>query len=149
MASSGTSLDTGNLSADQRGTILEVLRTVRRPAPKLLLVPLKRFSMLGVRVGADGLAQVRREPARHRSDSPPFSSRKSDSDGDVAYHLSTLFGGVDRRRVVAGEEARLELSNPVVAFQEGVGGLTCHALLEGALRESTIVERAELRGLSA
>src|SRR5262249_47776854 len=49
-------LDTGNLSADQRGTILEVLRTIRRPGPKLALVLSKCFSMLGVRVGAQGLA---------------------------------------------------------------------------------------------
>src|SRR5262249_55417488 len=43
-------------------------------------------------------------------------------------------------------EARLKLSDPIVAFQEGARGLTRDALLEGALRESTIVERAERRG---
>ena len=50
------SLDAGNLSADQRCTILEVLRTIRRPAPKLLFVRPKRFSVLVVVVGARGFA---------------------------------------------------------------------------------------------
>src|SRR5262249_23287476 len=56
-----------------------------------------------------------------------------------------LFRRVDRRQVIAGEETRLELSDPVVTFQEGAGGLTCCALLEGALRELTIIEGAERR----
>src|SRR6516225_5924438 len=51
-----SSLDTGNLSADQRCTILEVLRTSRRPGLKLSLVPSKCFAVLRVRVGAHGLA---------------------------------------------------------------------------------------------
>src|SRR6516165_3931055 len=59
-----------------------------------------------------------------------------------------LVGGMDRRHVIAGEEARLELSSPVVAFQEGEGGMTRCTLLEGALGEPTIVEAAEFRGPS-
>src|SRR5262245_9312426 len=51
-----TPLDPGNLGSDQRCTILEVLRTIRRPGPKLSRVRPKCFSMLGVRVGAQGLA---------------------------------------------------------------------------------------------
>src|SRR5215469_3042253 len=51
------SLDTGNLSADQRSTILEVWRTIDRPGPKLLLMSPKYFSMLGVRVGPNRLTQ--------------------------------------------------------------------------------------------
>src|SRR6516165_2864449 len=50
------SLDSGNLSADQRCTILEVLRTSRRPGLKLSVVPSKCFAVLRVRVGAHGLA---------------------------------------------------------------------------------------------
>src|SRR6516165_12337030 len=55
---------------------------------------------------------------------------------------------VDRRNVIAGEEARLELSDPVVTLQEGARGLTRAALLEGALCELTTVEGAEFRRLS-
>ena len=51
-----TPLDTGNLSANQRRTILEVLRTILREGAKLLLVLSNCFSVLGVRVGAQGLA---------------------------------------------------------------------------------------------
>src|SRR5262245_20128889 len=48
------SFDTGNLSADQRSTVLEVLRAVRRPALKLSLVTLKRLPVLVVRIGTEG-----------------------------------------------------------------------------------------------
>src|SRR5262245_51303188 len=48
--------DTGNLGADQRCAILEVLRTIRRPGSKLLLVPPKYLAMPGAWVGAQGLA---------------------------------------------------------------------------------------------
>src|SRR5262249_38217612 len=48
--------ETGNLGADQRRTILEVLRTIRCPAQKLSLVPFDRFSMHGVWISANGLA---------------------------------------------------------------------------------------------
>src|SRR6516162_1304928 len=50
------SLNAGDLGSDQRGTIVEILWTIRRPGPKLSLMPSKCFSMLGVRVGTDGLA---------------------------------------------------------------------------------------------
>src|SRR5215813_13819472 len=50
------SLDAGNLGADQRCTILEVLRAIRRPGPKLPLMRAKCFSMFGVRVGSYGFA---------------------------------------------------------------------------------------------
>src|SRR5215469_8458835 len=56
---------------------------------------------------------------------------------------------LDRRHVIAGEEARLKLSYPVETLQEGARGLTRNALLEGALCETTIVEGAELRGSPA
>src|SRR5215510_4196909 len=59
-----------------------------------------------------------------------------------------LFSGLECRSVIAGKEARLELSDPVVTFQKGARGLTRDALLEGALRESATVEGAELRGPS-
>src|SRR5262249_54392859 len=48
-------LDARNLRADQRRTVLEVLRTIRRQGPKLSLVPSKRFSMLGAPVRAHRL----------------------------------------------------------------------------------------------
>ena len=48
--------DTRNLSTDQCCAILEVLRAFRCPGPKLLLVPAKRFSMLGVGIWAHGPA---------------------------------------------------------------------------------------------
>src|SRR5262245_23090718 len=60
-----------------------------------------------------------------------------------------LFGCLDRRRVVAGEEARLKLADPVVTFQEGARGLPRDAFLERELRKLTSVEGAELRGSSA
>src|SRR5262249_29773713 len=56
---------------------------------------------------------------------------------------------LDRRHVIAGEEARLKLSDPVETLQKGARGLTRNALLEGALCETIIVEGAELRGFSA
>src|SRR5262245_2006092 len=56
---------------------------------------------------------------------------------------------LDPRHVIAGEEARLELSDPVVALQESTRGLARDALLEGALREPDVVEATELRGSSA
>src|SRR5262249_13631750 len=55
---------------------------------------------------------------------------------------------VDRRYVIASEEARLELSDPVETLQHGARGLTRATLFEGAPCESTIVERAEPRGSS-
>src|SRR5262249_17906209 len=54
----------------------------------------------------------------------------------------------NRRCIVAREEARLELSDPVVIFH-GDNGLGCRSLLKEAFRELTIIERAELRCSSA
>src|SRR6516165_9928969 len=48
-----TPFDPGNLGSDQRCTILEILRTIRRPGPKVSCVRAKCFSMHGVGVGAD------------------------------------------------------------------------------------------------
>src|SRR5262249_31893696 len=50
------SLDTGDLSADESCTILEVLRTIRRQRPQLSLMPPNCFAMLGVPVRVDRLA---------------------------------------------------------------------------------------------
>src|SRR5262249_30631106 len=50
-------LETGDLSADESYTIIEVLRTIRRPGTKLSRVSAERSSMRGVRVGALGLAK--------------------------------------------------------------------------------------------
>jgi hypothetical protein len=47
---------------------------------------------------------------------------------------------VDGRFKITSEETRLELSDPVVAFQEGMSRLICYALLERALCELPIVE---------
>src|SRR5262249_62197631 len=44
------SFDAGNLCSGQRRTILEILPTIRRPVPKLLLMASKCFPMLGVRI---------------------------------------------------------------------------------------------------
>jgi hypothetical protein len=63
MASNGPSLDTGNLGANQRCTMLEVLRTICRPGLKLSLIPSKCFSMLEIRVGSMGLHQAARDSA--------------------------------------------------------------------------------------
>ncbi len=49
-------LDARNLRADQRRTILEVLRAVRGPGPELSVVRRERLSMLRVRIRAHGLA---------------------------------------------------------------------------------------------
>jgi hypothetical protein len=143
-----SAFDPGNLCADQRGTTLEVLGTVRRPATKLLLVPLKRFSMLGVCVGPPWftprrarqrgiemkirhLRQVQRQ--RRRRVVPSFG----------------LLRGIDSRRVVACEKPRLQLSDPVVTFDDGTVGVPREALLKRMLRKCIVVERSEFRGLSA
>src|SRR5215475_15807543 len=59
-----------------------------------------------------------------------------------------LVGSFDCRSVVACEKASLELSNPVVAFQESEDAFTCRALLKRAFLKPTIIERPEPRGLS-
>src|SRR5262249_50631820 len=56
---------------------------------------------------------------------------------------------VDRRSVIAGEEARLELSDPIVTFHEGARGLPRRVFLDRALGEATISERAACHGRSA
>src|SRR5215470_7187658 len=142
------SFDTGNLSTDQRRTILKVLRAICCPGPKLLLVLPKCFSIFGVRVGARGLAPC---SARQRCIEVIFRllQGKEGQRRGCRVPCLHLIHCLDRRHIVAGEEARLELSDPVVTFQEGARGLTRDALFEGALHESTIVEGAELRGSSA
>src|SRR6516165_1888518 len=55
---------------------------------------------------------------------------------------------IDRRSAVAGKEARLELSNPIVVLQKGVGGLTRQTVLERAFDELPVVKQAKLPGLS-
>jgi hypothetical protein len=57
------SLDPGNFSANQRCTILEVLRTIRRPGSKLSLVPSKCLSIFRVRVGSVASHRAARERA--------------------------------------------------------------------------------------
>src|SRR5215471_1742731 len=104
--------------------------------------------MLGVGVGTQGLA-----PCGAAQASIEMAFRLLQWEGRQRWRGRVpclhLFRCLERRSVVAGEEARLELSDPVETFQEDARGLTCDALLEGALRESTIVEGAELRGSSA
>src|SRR5262249_47306287 len=143
-----TPLDPGNLGSDQHCTILEVLRTIRRPGPKLSRVRPKCFSMLGVRVGAQGLAPCGAAQASIEMALRLLYWEEGKSWGSRVPCLR-LFSCFERRNVVAREEARLELSDPVETFQVGARGLMRDALLEGALREFTIVEGAELRRSSA
>src|SRR5262249_18633516 len=142
------SFDTRNLSTDQRRTILEVLRTIRCPSPKLSRVRAKCFSMPGVRIGTHGLApcgaaQAGIEMAFRLLQ---WEERQRRRGRVPCLHF---FRCLERRSVVAGEKARLELSDPVETFQVGARGLTRDAFLEGALCESAIVEGAERRGSSA
>src|SRR6516225_9463221 len=141
------SLDTGNLGANQRGAVLKVLRTMRRKVPKLSCVPSKRVYMLGVWVGAYGVAAC---GASQRGIEMIFRlfEHKERQRRRPRIPILDLLRCVDRRCVIAGEEPGLELSEPVVAFQKGVGGVTRRALFEGALCEPTIVEGAELRSPS-
>src|SRR5262245_60845870 len=143
-----TSLDTGDLSADESCTILEVLRTIRCKSPKFSRVRAKCFSMLGVRVGTHGLApcgaaQAGIEMAFRLLQWEERQRRRS------RVPCLHLFRCLERRSVVSGEKARLQLSDPVETFQVGARGLLRDAFLEGALRESAIVEGAERRGSSA
>src|ERR1043166_745623 len=131
--------EASDLSADQRCTILEVLRANRRPAMKLLLVPLNRFSMLGVCVGPPGFTprgasqsgiKVKVRRLRHEL------CRRSGS----CVPCLGLFRSLDRRCVVSREEAGLELSDPVETFQHDKRRKTGKTLLEEPLRKSAAVE---------
>src|SRR5262245_15000726 len=104
--------------------------------------------MPGVRVGTHGLAQRGAAQAGIQMAFRLLQGKERQRRGHRVPCLQ-LFRCLERRNVIAGEEARLELSDPVVAFQKGARGLTRDALLEGALGESAIVEGAELRGSSA
>src|SRR5262245_50113561 len=104
--------------------------------------------MLGVRLGAQGFAQGGAAQARIKMGFGLLKGKERQRRG-CRVPFFHLIHGLDRRCVVGGEEARLELSDPVIAFQESARGLTRDTLLERALRESTIVEGAELRGSSA
>src|SRR5262249_14082306 len=143
-----TPFDPRNLGGDQRCAILEVLRTIRCPGPKLSRVRPKCFSMLGVRIGTHGLAPCGAAQAGIEMAFRLLEWEEQQSWGSRVPCLR-LFSCLERRNVVAREEARLELSDPVETFQVGARGLTRDALLEGALRESAIVEGAELRGSCA
>src|SRR5262249_30832634 len=108
----------------------------------------KCFSMLGVRVGTHGLAPCGAAQTSIEMALRLLQREERQSWGSRVPCLR-LFSCLKRRNVVAREEARLELSDPVETFQVGARGLMRDALFEGALRESTIVEGAELRGSSA
>src|SRR5262249_12360784 len=131
-----------------RRTILEVLRTNRRPRPKLSLVPSKCLAVDRVRVGAHGLAPC---GASQRGIEVIFLllQQKQRQIRGPRVPCPHLVCCLDRRRVIAGEETRLQLPDPVEAFQDSAGGLIRRSLLEGTFREQTIVERAELPGASA
>src|SRR5262245_16918502 len=103
--------------------------------------------MLGVRVRAHGLAPCGTAQAGIEMAFHLLHGNEGQSRGGRVPCLH-LFRGLECRSVIAGKEARLELSDPVVTFQKGTRGLTRDALLEGALREATTVEGAELRGSS-
>src|SRR5262245_1121578 len=104
--------------------------------------------MLGVWVGAQGHASGRAAQPRIKMEFGLLQGKERQRRGCCVpfFHLIRC---LERGKVVAGEEARLELSNPVITLQEGAGGLARDAILEGALREFTIVEGAELRSSSA
>src|SRR5262245_66510087 len=101
--------------------------------------------MLGVRVWAHGLATCGTAQAGIEMAFRLLHGKEGQSRGSRVPSLH-LFGGLECRSVIAGKEARLELSDPVVTFQKGERGLTRDELLEGALRESAKVEGAEHRG---
>src|SRR5215469_12935517 len=104
--------------------------------------------MLGVRVGALGLAPRRAAQATIKMRFG-FLQGKERQRRRCRVPLLHLIRCFDRRRVVTGEEARLKLADPVKTFQKRARGLFRDALLEGALRESTIVQGAELSGFSS
>src|SRR6516225_2692918 len=104
--------------------------------------------MLRVRVGADRLASCGAGQASIEMAFRLLQGKERQRRGCRVPCLH-LFRCLDRRHVVAREKARLEFSDPVVTFQENARGLTRDALLERALRKSSIVEGAELGGSSA
>src|SRR5262249_16783038 len=117
-----TPFDPGNLGGDQRCTILEVLRTIRGPTPKLLLVLPKRCSMLGVRIWTRGLASGGATQARIEMAFRLLQRKERQRRGSRVPSLH-LVRCLKCRSVIAGKEARLELSDPVVTFQKGARGL--------------------------
>src|SRR6516225_8667005 len=104
--------------------------------------------MHGVRVGSHGLAPC---GARQASIEVPFRALRGKERQRRRCRVPCLhlFSGLDRRHVVAREEARLEFSDPVETFQEDTSGLTRDALLEGALREFSVIKGTEFLGSSA
>src|SRR5262249_31560155 len=104
--------------------------------------------MLSERVGALGLAPRRAAQATIKMRFG-FLQGKERQRRRCRVPLLHLIRCLDRRRVVAGEEARLELSHPVKTFQKDARRLTRAAVLEEAFREGTSIEGTELCGLSA
>src|SRR5215470_16627090 len=101
--------DPRDFGANQRCTILEVLRTMCSPGPKLSLVPPKCFSMLCVRIGVHGLAAC---GARQCGIEVIFLLLQQ-NERQRRVPCLRLVRRFDRRHVIPSEEARLELSYPV------------------------------------
>src|SRR5262245_11888919 len=114
----------------------------------MLLVFAKCLSMLGVCVGTHGLAPCGAAQTGIEMAFCLFQGKERQRRRRRVPSLHP-FHCFEGRDVVAGEKTRLELSDPVVAFQKGARRLTRDALLEGALCECTIIEASELRGCSA
>src|SRR5215475_5573299 len=104
--------------------------------------------MLGVRVGPLGFAPGSAAQSRVEMVFRLFSGKERKR-GRHCVPCVCPFGCLDGRHIVTGEEARLKLADPVKTFQKRARGLFRDALLEGALRECTIVQGAEFRGFSA
>ena len=100
------------------------------------------FSMLCARIGTRGLPAC---GTRERGIEVVFRPlQQLDLQRRRRRNPSFCFvGGVNSRRIVAGEVASLQLSDPVGTFRQGEGRVTGQAPLERALSEIVMVERAK------
>ena len=138
--------DAGDLGADQRGAVLEILRAVLRPDLELLVMGGQRLQMRWPLARRMPRRTVPLARAHHRNDIRP-PRRMS---GDVQSSRCAFDAASMARRIVAGIEARLQLADPVPAFGKRQDrGLLCKWLLEPALVELLIVEGAECRRQAA
>ena len=137
-------VEAGDLGADQRGAVGEVLRAVASPLLELAVVagqglemprPLRgrgRVAECGPRQRGVELVFRRLEQLRW---APPQPSRPR--------------RGVEGCGIVAGEEARLELADPVPALGQRQRRIGRQVPFEPPLVELPVVERTESRGQAA
>src|SRR5215813_1124770 len=107
----------------------------------------KCFQMLSVRVRLFGLAQSGPSQCGIEAVFQLLHHEKGHRCGS-AIPCTGLLRRFQCREVIAGEEARLKFSDPIITFQRAEVRFARHASLEGTLRELTVVERTELPALT-